>query len=252
MMLLKPTRDYRYAFRKGMSGTDVAALQLNFPSLSADGIFGEETLKAVRAYQKGHGLKVDGIAGLATQKSLVVQRSTNASRSKDLPAGMLPSIAQNESAFAVAACALHGDDEADGFDLGAFQKSIPAGSGGSQAQFRGAYTITTMADETAARLRQRRDTFLKAAAINPKNRYAEDFPDSETFDPIRFCWQLAVLSHNWPAAAEGIAERGSIFKDASKDDETEAWIVKASGGRLATPREWAIAYVERATALVVW
>ena len=37
---------------------------------SADGIFGQWTYDAVRAYQKDHGLAVDGIAGKNTQNSL--------------------------------------------------------------------------------------------------------------------------------------------------------------------------------------
>ncbi len=37
---------------------------------TADGIFGQWTYDAVRAYQKDHGLSVDGIAGKKTQNSL--------------------------------------------------------------------------------------------------------------------------------------------------------------------------------------
>ena len=37
---------------------------------TADGIFGQWTYDAVRAYQKDHGLAVDGIAGKNTQNSL--------------------------------------------------------------------------------------------------------------------------------------------------------------------------------------
>jgi N-acetylmuramoyl-L-alanine amidase len=37
---------------------------------TADGIFGQWTYDAVRAYQKDHGLAVDGIAGKNTQNKL--------------------------------------------------------------------------------------------------------------------------------------------------------------------------------------
>ena len=37
---------------------------------SADGIYGKWTYDAVRAYQRDHGLSVDGIAGRKTQNSL--------------------------------------------------------------------------------------------------------------------------------------------------------------------------------------
>ena len=36
----------------------------------ADGVFGQWTYDAVRAFQKDHGLAVDGIAGKNTQKVL--------------------------------------------------------------------------------------------------------------------------------------------------------------------------------------
>ena len=36
----------------------------------ADGIYGQWTYDAVKAYQKDHGLAVDGIAGKNTQNSL--------------------------------------------------------------------------------------------------------------------------------------------------------------------------------------
>ena len=37
---------------------------------TADGIYGQWTYEAVRAFQKDHGLDVDGIAGRLTQNKL--------------------------------------------------------------------------------------------------------------------------------------------------------------------------------------
>lgn len=54
----------------GMFGPDVTALQgllcAHGYSLTADGQFGNKTKAAVEAFQKAHGLKVDGIAGPKT------------------------------------------------------------------------------------------------------------------------------------------------------------------------------------------
>jgi cell wall-associated NlpC family hydrolase len=47
--------------------------------LSADGVFGPQTRKAVRAYQAAHGLTVDGVVGPQTLGSLGVAGSTTAS-----------------------------------------------------------------------------------------------------------------------------------------------------------------------------
>jgi len=58
--------------RPRMKGEDVKKLQraLNFPAEDIDGIFGSETDKAVREFQRTHGLKVDGKVGPATRAEL--------------------------------------------------------------------------------------------------------------------------------------------------------------------------------------
>lgn len=64
--------------RKGCKGEDVRALQILLIGRGyscgpdgADGIFGADTEKAVRAYQKAEKLTVDGIAGPETMGSLL-------------------------------------------------------------------------------------------------------------------------------------------------------------------------------------
>lgn len=61
----------------GSHGAEVEALQkkLNksyplYSKLKVDGIFGDETEKVVREFQKRAGLKVDGVVGPATKKAL--------------------------------------------------------------------------------------------------------------------------------------------------------------------------------------
>ena len=55
-----------------MRGEDVAALQraLGFPADRIDGIFGKETDRAVRTFQKQKGMVVDGKVGLNTVNAL--------------------------------------------------------------------------------------------------------------------------------------------------------------------------------------
>lgn len=59
-----------HALRRGDRGVDVINLQralilagYKLPKYGADGDFGKETEKAVNAFKKAHGLKVDGICG---------------------------------------------------------------------------------------------------------------------------------------------------------------------------------------------
>lgn len=63
---------------KGLKGDEVAYLQKllmvhgeALPKYGADGDFGNETLKAVKSFQKKHGLVVDGIVGPKTWKALI-------------------------------------------------------------------------------------------------------------------------------------------------------------------------------------
>ena len=55
--------------RYGMRGFDVKQLQLKL-KVPADSVFGNITLKAVKAFQTTHGLVVDGIVGKATNAIL--------------------------------------------------------------------------------------------------------------------------------------------------------------------------------------
>lgn len=48
--------------------------------LAADGIYGKLTAEAVTAFQRDHGLKPDGIVGLATLAKLIPQRLKKSSR----------------------------------------------------------------------------------------------------------------------------------------------------------------------------
>ena len=63
--------------KKGCKGSAVRKLQekllergYKLPRYGADGDYGNETVAAVKAFQKDWGLKVDGIAGPETQKML--------------------------------------------------------------------------------------------------------------------------------------------------------------------------------------
>lgn len=230
----EPMARYRYAFKTGMSGTDVWALQINLQAsgyvLVLDGDFGPTTERMVRACQQHLGQIVDGIAGLMTQRGMVLDLSRHADTTSNLPKGLLKSVASNESGFALAAYSAHPSDP-NGFDIGPYQQAFPPMER-SQQNYANAYNARWSADVTGKAIRERKTRFRAAPKVSTDQR----------------AWQLAVLSHNWPLAAENLAFHGSIFLDPTQDTQSAAWVIAASGGRLRTPQQWAEHYIQAATA----
>lgn len=237
-----PDPSFAYVTRKGDEGESVAALQVNLHGVLIDGRFGAQTARAVREVQAKHDLTVDGIAGVATQRAICIALSRGPSRAHGVPRGLLKSLMANESGFILAAYSPHPSDT--GFDLGAYQNSVPPGQG-SDDLYHHSYSVSEMAEQVAVML----DTQHNAFAHPVASWYLEHIGAG---NPQRFAWQLALLNHNWPVAAEGIAERGSIYRDAEQDTIPEDWILRASGGNLSTPREWVEAYIRKATIYVNW
>lgn len=72
--------------RRGSSGSEVRKIQeklkrWGYYSGNIDGIYGSQTEKAVRKFQKNNGLKVDGIAGKATLNAMGIMTSNSSSSS---------------------------------------------------------------------------------------------------------------------------------------------------------------------------
>ena len=124
----------RNVLRKGMSGADVKALQEKLITAGydvgpdgADGDFGNNTFKAVAAFQEDHHLSVDGVAGPETQRVLNEaisggnsEEKPNEDQSGDEHALVLPELQAGDKGDAVvllqAALNLRGFDcgKADG------------------------------------------------------------------------------------------------------------------------------------------
>jgi hypothetical protein len=81
------------------SGASVSALQSAL-GITPDGVYGPNTRRAVRNYQRNHGLQVDGIAGPVTLASLGLAgsaRTTASSGTTSAPSSTLAKIAMCES-----------------------------------------------------------------------------------------------------------------------------------------------------------
>ncbi len=227
-----------------MVGNDVAVLQLNL-DIHVDGDFGAKTEKAVTNWQENHGFApegIDGVAGPDTQRSIIVLKSRPATEKYDLPAGILKSIAFNESGFILSAAGPHSGDA--GWDVGAFCRSSGS-TPPTPSQAREFFNVTKSADWTANHLIVTKSEL----GVPVDSSYLTDIGENNKDE---FAWQLAILAHNWPYAADNIADRGHIFNDPADDDQPANWIIIASGGRLSTPRQWVTSYIEKATGFVKW
>lgn len=98
------------AVRRGDRGPGVARIQraLHVP---ADGVFGPQTLRAVKRFQRRHGLAVDGLVGPATRRTLGLRgrigRVYHARRHRRQRAVRLPAILKR-----IAICESGGDPRA--------------------------------------------------------------------------------------------------------------------------------------------
>jgi hypothetical protein len=227
----------RYAYKRGMVGTDIAALQLNLGA-HVDGDFGRATEDVVKQYQADESLLSDGIAGGKTMQRLCVQRSFQAYETHKLPKGLLKSFMSSESSFIIGSVSKHPNDQ--GWDVGPYQLSSGLANPPSQVQFKDAYEISVAADITGAKARVLHDGFP-----NPvQSRYLTDLAAD---DKNLFKWQMVALNHNWPYAAHWIPRRGHIYDDPSRDDQWTEWISNVTNGRLSTPRQWVAHQVETKT-----
>jgi hypothetical protein len=104
--------------KAGSGGPSVAALQSAL-GVSADGIFGPVTRRAVRGFQRSRGLVVDGIAGPATLAALGLPVAATVPTARDARARRAGALLER-----IAACESGGDPtavSADGRYRGKYQ-----------------------------------------------------------------------------------------------------------------------------------
>lgn len=234
-MIYEPGPQYRNVFASGMRGSDVAALQMNIGNLVVDGVFGKETYKRVRNYQSNNGLYVDGIAGGATQAMIITKRSADAQAKYNLPKKLLKSVAANESGLYVAAWSAHPNDS--GFDLGAYQNSITPSQVGNNKLYELSLNVHYMAENTAAKIKTQHDKYVGKPYVTTDRK----------------AWELAVLYHNRPRAADWYPTHGTYdpvdenqLITIYRDPDTGEPVIQY------TIHDWCEIYIERATVYVEW
>jgi Transglycosylase-like domain/Putative peptidoglycan binding domain len=109
--------------RSGSNGSTVAALQRAL-GISADGVYGPVTRRAVRAFQAAHGLIVDGIAGPQTLGALGLSSSSSAPVTAASSSAPAAGTAGSGTLARIAACESGGNPQAispDGQYRGKYQ-----------------------------------------------------------------------------------------------------------------------------------
>lgn len=110
-------------------GEDVYGLQIalnavgNFKTaITADGILGPKTAKAIEGYQRKNQLVADGIAGPATQRHLALKIGKEVQRTFPLPPGLPAGQLQHESGFLLGNYSRPPRDDGS-FDAGVAQRN---------------------------------------------------------------------------------------------------------------------------------
>lgn len=230
-----PTYD-RYRTLKritpAMRGEDVYALQTGLTALGhdtngVDGIFGDATLTAVKAFQKSVNLVVDGLAGGGTQQELTRHFTDKVRAQHNLPKGLIFGQCMHES----------------GCRVGNY--SAPHSWGTTGANFV-VDNVKCAADIGVAQRNSRfydvRDSFNVVSAIDSLGAYVRKYFDKFSgVTDTRRRWKLASGAWNAPAFACWLAKqegaKGVTNGEVAKPPESER-------AKLELYMESATAYME--------
>lgn len=158
-------------------------------AVSPDGVFGPKTDAAVKAWQKDHGLKVDGVVGPTSQTTMLELAGLRADRAQGMPEGVGYGFAVSEGANMLAATNWQ---VPGGVDCGSAQWRV-YGPPYDVSALRFAFNARTALDGAVGRLKKARQDFMA------RNRHLKAEP--------RNALSVAVLQHNWPSGADSIVRR---------------------------------------------
>lgn len=233
--MFQPNERYRYAYKLGMSGADVWCIQVALnaaavsPQLVTDGSFGPHTKVAVEQIQSRLGIETDGVCGPETQHKLCAREAGIIQKGRT-PKGLLLGICDGESGSIIPATSgLYGNGSRD---YGPYQdnKTNP-----SEAELKVAYSVN----------QQTRKTADEISAVYKRYR---QMPGGSTDEKA---WRLAVLYHNWPAAAEKIAKgEGNTWTYQAdgrsyKMSDPAQWIKNIGVAGVTTGWQWAEFYIDK-------
>lgn len=223
---------YRFAYKEGMSGADVWCIQIALNAaldtqLSLDGAFGPKTKAAAIKLQVFLGISKDGIIGPETQHKLCSVEAKLAQPGKT-PLGLLIGICEGESGCIIPA--VSGRYGNGSRDYGPYQdnKINP-----NEAELLKAFDVSYQTQRIARELNEKFKVYRKqpGAATDEK------------------AWRLAVLYHNWPAAAAQIAAGNGdtwtykVGGRSYKMSDPAQWVIDIGVAGVTTGWQWAAFYI---------
>lgn len=227
-----PPTATKSVFRRGDVHLGVYSIQtalnrIGGTPLVEDGSFGVATEARVKNYQIAVGFTgkdVDGVVGQATQAKLAHSCIIRTPSGSALPHGLLEGLIKLESGNYIAAVNAR---VAGGVDYGFTQRRV-YGPPFDPVAVQAAAKPVTQVNLAAAELDDNHDRYM--VGMNPACPFN--------------AWELAVLHHNWPWAADTYHRYGHL-PDPTK---IATWVTWAT----MTWDQWAHYYVKSVTAGVKW
>lgn len=224
-----PPTATKAAFREGDTHLGVFSIQtalsvIEGRALAADGVFGKLTKAAVLKYQGAVGLTADGVVGQQTQGKLAHSCIIRTLYGALLPNQLLEGLVSLESGNYIAAI---NSKVAGGIDYGFTQRRC-YGPPFDVAKVAKAADPMFQVNDAAHDLKRYHDLFVVGVNVTcPFN-----------------AWELAVLHHNWPWAAQTYHDAGHL----PNPDNVASWVTWTR----MTWDEWAHYYVSQVTKNVRW
>lgn len=189
--------------------------------VAEDGVFGEQTKRAVKSFQEASNLKGDGRFGQKTSEAMASELGLKVTAS--VAPGLVAGITKAESGNLIGAV---NTSVPGGIDCGYVQRRVYQADYDDLAVVQRAFDGLYQMNLLAKTLRSRHDAFFARAAVKTH----------------QLAWRLAALHHNYPYAADQISRVG-ISGLSSYWKTPIAW-VEAIGAKfpddeaVRTPLDW--------------
>jgi len=225
IMSVPPTAT-EYSFKEGDNHQGVWAIQRGLNSLNwlgytlvEDGAFGPTTTQAVKQWQAAVSLASDGIFGPKSQarflRSIVVRTEAGSA----VPKGLVEGICEGESGNYIAAV---NSKVAGGTDCGYTQRRVytPYEEAAVKRAFDSLYQVNLLVKTLVSRYK----AYVVKSAVVKRD------------DTEEYAWRLATLHHNWPYAADRLANGYTLSTQVAN------WVPDSAPDWAKTYRGWAKYY----------